>query len=60
MMENLRIIANSLVLKILFVIIILSFLLTSVSSYLIDNSNHYAVKINDITINQIQLQQVFQ
>ncbi|MGP1952958.1 MAG: peptidylprolyl isomerase [Arsenophonus sp. ET-KM2-MAG3] len=59
-MENLRIIANSLVLKILFVIIILSFLLTSVSSYLIDNSNHYAVKINDITINQIQLQQVFQ
>ncbi|MGP1930300.1 MAG: peptidylprolyl isomerase [Arsenophonus sp. ET-YP4-MAG3] len=60
MMEKLRIIANSLMLKILFVIIILSFLFTSVSSYLINDSNHYAVKINDVTINKIQLKQAFQ
>ena len=46
MMDSLRTAANSLVLKIIFVIIIVSFILTGVSGYLIGGSNNYAAKVN--------------
>ncbi|MDI5036010.1 SurA N-terminal domain-containing protein, partial [Salmonella enterica subsp. enterica serovar Montevideo] len=45
-MTNEFIFANSLVLKIIFVIIIVSFILTGVSGYLIGGSNNYAAKVN--------------
>ncbi len=47
MMDNLRTAANSVVLKIIFGIIIISFILTGVSGYLIGGSNNYAAKVND-------------
>ena len=46
MMDSLRTAANSLVLKIIFGIIIVSFILTGVSSYLIGGNNNYAAKVN--------------
>lgn len=60
MMDNLRTAANSLVLKIVFVIIILSFVLTGVGSYLIGGSSNHVAKVNGTTISQVQLQQAFQ
>lgn len=47
MMDSLRTAANSLVLKIIFGIIIVSFILTGVSGYLIGGGNNYAAKVND-------------
>jgi len=44
MMDSLRTAANSLVLKIIFGIIIVSFILTGVSGYLIGGGNNYAAK----------------
>lgn len=60
MMDNLRTAANSTVLKIVFVIIILSFVLTGVGSYLIGGSSNHAAKVNGTAISQVQLQQAFQ
>ncbi|MGP1924329.1 MAG: peptidylprolyl isomerase [Arsenophonus sp. NEOnobi-MAG3] len=60
MMDSLRTAANSPVLKIVFMIIILSFVLTGVGSYLIRDSSNYAAKVNGTIINQVQLQQAFQ
>lgn len=60
MMDNLRTAANSPVLKIVFVIIILSFALTGVGGYLIGGSSNHAAKVNGTTISQVQLQQAFQ
>ena len=45
MMDSLRTAANSLVLKIIFGIIIVSFILTGVSGYLIGGGNNYAAKV---------------
>ncbi|MFW0033841.1 MAG: peptidylprolyl isomerase [Arsenophonus endosymbiont of Dermacentor nuttalli] len=60
-MDNLRTAANnSPVLKIVFVIIILSFVLTGVGGYLVSGSSNYAAKVNGTTISQAQLQQAFQ
>ncbi|HGJ5885757.1 peptidylprolyl isomerase [Arsenophonus nasoniae] len=59
-MDNLRTAANSLVLKIVFVIIILSFVLTGVGSYLIGGSSNHVAKVNGTAISQVQLQQAFQ
>ncbi len=44
MMDNLRTAANSVVLKIIFGIIIVSFILTGVSGYLIGGGKNYAAK----------------
>ncbi|HGJ5875780.1 MAG TPA: peptidylprolyl isomerase [Arsenophonus sp.] len=60
MMDNLRMAANSPALKIVFVIIILSFVLTGVGSYLVSGSSNYTAKVNGTTISQAQLQQAFQ
>ena len=49
MMENLRTAANNPVIKIVFAIIILSFILTGVGGYLVSGSN-YAAKVNDTEI----------
>ncbi|EMH4164111.1 peptidylprolyl isomerase [Pluralibacter gergoviae] len=46
MMDSLRTAANSLVLKIIFGLIIASFILTGVSSYLIGGNDNYAAKVN--------------
>lgn len=46
MMDSLRTAANSLVLKIIFGIIIVSFILTGVSGYLIGGGNNFAAKVN--------------
>ncbi len=46
MMDNLRTAANSVVLKIIFGIIIVSFILTGVSGYLIGGGKNYAAKVN--------------
>ncbi|MGP1933920.1 MAG: peptidylprolyl isomerase [Arsenophonus sp. NC-XBC3-MAG3] len=60
MMDTLRTLAYSPVLKIVFVIIILSFLLTGVGSYLISVSNNHVVKVNGTEISQFQLHKAFQ
>lgn len=56
MMDNLRTAANSIVLKIIFGIIIVSFILTGVSSYLIGGNNNYAAKVNDQEIGRPQFE----
>ncbi|MGB7802965.1 peptidylprolyl isomerase [Buttiauxella sp.] len=54
MMDNLRTAANSLVIKIIFGIIIVSFILTGVSGYLIGGSANYAAKVNGQEISRGQ------
>lgn len=56
MMDSLRTAANSLVLKIIFGLIIASFILTGVSSYLIGGNNNYAAKINGQEIGRGQFE----
>lgn len=56
MMDNLRTAANSVVLKIIFGIIIVSFILTGVSGYLIGGNNNYAAKVNDQEIGRGQFE----
>lgn len=59
MMDSLRTAANSLVLKIIFGIIIVSFILTGVSGYLIGGSANYAAKVNDQEISRGQFENAF-
>ena len=59
MMDNLRTAANSLVLKIIFGIIIVSFILTGVSGYLIGGSSNYAAKVNGQEISRGQFENAF-
>ena len=59
MMDSLRTAANSLVLKIIFGIIIVSFILTGVSGYLIGAGNNYAAKVNDQEISRGQFENAF-
>ena len=59
MMDSLRTAANSLVLKIIFGIIIVSFILTGVSGYLIGGGNNYAAKVNDQKISRGQFENAF-
>jgi peptidyl-prolyl cis-trans isomerase D len=54
MMDSLRTAANSVVLKIIFGIIIVSFILTGVSSYLIGGNKDYAAKVNGQEIGRAQ------
>ncbi|MDX6039255.1 peptidylprolyl isomerase [Scandinavium lactucae] len=54
MMDSLRTAANSVVLKIIFGIIIVSFILTGVSSYLIGGNADYAAKVNGQEIGRAQ------
>lgn len=56
MMDNLRTAANSLVIKIIFGMIIVSFILTGVSGYLIGGSANYAAKVNDQEIGRGQFE----
>ncbi|WP_445496581.1 peptidylprolyl isomerase [Photorhabdus sp. SF281] len=60
MMDNLRTAANSPVLKIVLVLIILSFLLTGVGGYLTSGTGSYAAEVNGQTISRAQLEQAFQ
>jgi len=59
MMDSLRTAANSLVLKIIFGIIIVSFIFTGVSGYLIGGSANYAAKVNDQEISRGQFENAF-
>ncbi|HFZ8993884.1 TPA: peptidylprolyl isomerase [Citrobacter freundii] len=59
MMDSLRTAANSLVLKIIFGIIIVSFILTGVSSYLIGGGKNYAAKVNGQEISRGQFENAF-
>ncbi len=56
MMDNLRTAANSVVLKIIFGIIIVSFILTGVSGYLIGGGKNYAAKVNGQEIGRGQFE----
>lgn len=56
MMDNLRTAANSVVLKIIFGIIIVSFILTGVSGYLIGGNSNYAAKVNGEEISRGQFE----
>lgn len=56
MMDNLRTAANSVVLKIIFGIIIVSFILTGVSGYLIGGGKNYAAKVNGREIGRGQFE----
>ena len=56
MMDNLRTAANSVVLKVIFGIIIVSFILTGVSGYLIGGGNNYAAKVNGQEISRGQFE----
>jgi len=55
-MDNLRTAANSVVIKIIFGIIIVSFILTGVSGYLIGGSDSYAAKVNGQEISRGQFE----
>lgn len=59
MMDNLRTAANSVVLKIIFVIIIVSFILTGVSGYLIGGGKNYAAKVNGQEIGRLRFENAF-
>src|SRR5699024_8072264 len=59
MMYSLRTAANSLVLKIIFGIIIVSFILTGVSGYLIGGGNNYAAKVNGQEVSRGQFENAF-
>ena len=59
MMDNLRTAANSVVLKIIFGIIIVSFILTGVSGYLIGGGNNFAAKVNGQEISRGQFENAF-
>ncbi|MGP1958924.1 MAG: peptidylprolyl isomerase [Arsenophonus sp. NC-CH8-MAG3] len=59
-MDTLRTVAYSPALKMVFVIIILSFLFTGVGSYLISDSSNHAAKVNGTEISQFQLHKAFQ
>lgn len=56
MMDNLRASANHVVLKIILGLIILSFVLTGVGSYLTGGNNNYAAKVNDREISRSQFE----
>ena len=56
MMDNLRTATNSVVLKVIFGIIIVSFILTGVSGYLIGGGNNYAAKVNGQEISRGQFE----
>ncbi|MGC0192185.1 peptidylprolyl isomerase [Klebsiella pneumoniae] len=56
MMDNLRTAANSVVLKIIFGIIIVSFILTGVSGYRIGGGKNYAAKVNGQEIGRGQFE----
>lgn len=56
MMDNLRTAANSVVLKVIFGIIIVSFILTGVSGYLIGGNSNYAAKVNGQEISRGQFE----
>ncbi|WP_457913968.1 peptidylprolyl isomerase [Candidatus Gillettellia adelgis] len=60
MMDRLRVISNHFIFKIILVLMILSFILTGVSSYLLFDSGEYAAKVNGQVITLTQLEQVFQ
>lgn len=51
---------NSFALKIIFIIMILSFIFTGIGDYLIRDSSNYVAKVNGTEISQVQLQQAFQ
>nr|DAI86786.1 MAG TPA: periplasmic folding chaperone [Caudoviricetes sp.] len=55
-MDNLRTAANSVVIKIIFGIIIVSFILTGVSGYLIGGNDSYAAKVNGQEISRGQFE----
>ena len=59
MMDNLRTAANSLAIKIIFGIIIVSFILTGVSGYLIGGSSNYAAKVNGQEIGRGQFENAY-
>ncbi|KMV73805.1 molecular chaperone [bacteria symbiont BFo2 of Frankliniella occidentalis] len=59
MMDNLRSASNHVVLKIILGIIIISFVLTGVSNYLIGGNHDYAVKINGETISRAQFENAY-
>ncbi|AJZ88430.1 Peptidyl-prolyl cis-trans isomerase D [Beauveria bassiana D1-5] len=56
MMDNLRAAANHVVLKIILGLIILSFVLTGVGSYLTGGNNNYAAKVNGQEIGRSQFE----
>ena len=56
MMDNLRTAANSVVIKVIFGLIIVSFILTGVSGYLIGGSNNFAAKVNGQEIGRAQFE----
>lgn len=56
MMDNLRAAANHVVLKIILGLIILSFVLTGVGSYLTGGNNNYAAKVNGQEIGRGQFE----
>jgi peptidyl-prolyl cis-trans isomerase D len=60
MMDNLRAAANHVALKVILVLIILTFVLTGVSNYLVGGSGDYAAKVNGQIISRQQLEQAVQ
>ncbi|WP_241607906.1 peptidylprolyl isomerase [Rosenbergiella australiborealis] len=59
MMDNLRSASNHVALKIILGIIIISFVLTGVSNYLIGGTHDYAAKVNGETISRAQFENAF-
>nr|BET44804.1 MAG: peptidylprolyl isomerase [Candidatus Aschnera chinzeii] len=60
MMDIMHSITNTNMRKIIFIILIISFLITGIGGYVIMDMNDYVVKINDTKITSIQLEKIFQ
>ncbi|WP_348666413.1 peptidylprolyl isomerase [Arsenophonus symbiont of Ornithomya chloropus] len=60
MLDKLRVMANSFFLKIIFIIIVVSFLFTGMGNYLISNANNYVAKVNGSIITSLQLQRLLE
>ncbi|MBK5145370.1 peptidylprolyl isomerase [Budviciaceae bacterium BWR-B9] len=57
MMDNLRAASNSVVLKVILALIMLSFVLTGVGSYLVGGSNSYVAEVNGQEIDRARFEQ---
>lgn len=57
MMDNLRTASNSVVLKVILALIMLSFVLTGVGSYLVGGSNSYVAEVNGQEIDRARFEQ---
>lgn len=60
MMENLRAGANNIVIKVIFILIILSFIFAGIGSYVVGNKQNYVAKVDDHKISKEEFESAYQ